>query len=279
MTTMTASRPPQVGIGGQLPHHRRRGLVVRCQQGDGRPHHQGQSDHRHQRPDPARPDVPDASGRRAHRSPTGLAVTTPSDATTTRATRPGRTSPRRSARARGLIGSGAQDPPHRPDRQGQHREAERPPTTANRGPSDRPSRASVPAMFWLVLSVAVPIRSVLRTVSVQYSIESVQASTNPASGRHHCGRGGPQQSVDVAAQQEIQKEHRGGEFEGDRQAQQHTAWPRRAARHAVGDHQRHQHHVDLAELEVRPDRLQPDDRRHHQARLPASSDAARRAPR
>ena len=36
-------------------------------------------------------------------------------------------------------------------------------------------------MFWFVFSVAVPIRSVLRTVSVQYSRESRQASANPAS--------------------------------------------------------------------------------------------------
>ena len=36
-------------------------------------------------------------------------------------------------------------------------------------------------MFWLVFSVAVPMRSVLRTVSVQYSSESRQANATPAS--------------------------------------------------------------------------------------------------
>ncbi len=34
-------------------------------------------------------------------------------------------------------------------------------------------------MFWLVFSVAVPIRSVLRTVSVQYSQESRHANAKP----------------------------------------------------------------------------------------------------
>ena len=35
-------------------------------------------------------------------------------------------------------------------------------------------------MFWLVFSVAVPMRSVLRTVSVQYSQESRHANAKPA---------------------------------------------------------------------------------------------------
>src|SRR6185436_18523925 len=87
-------------------------------------------------------------------------------------------------------------------------------------------RASAPAMFWLVFRVAVPIRSVLRTVSVQYSQESRQANTKPT-------------RVATTAD-----------------AEQDSARPRRLARHAVGDDERHQHDVDLAEIEVRPDRLE-----------------------
>src|SRR5689334_13278292 len=50
--------------------------------------------------------------------------------------------------------------------------------STNRGVADIPNRASVPEMFWLVFSVAVPMRSVLRTVLVQYSHESPQARPN-----------------------------------------------------------------------------------------------------
>ena len=46
--------------------------------------------------------------------------------------------------------------------------------------SDSPSLASAPAMFWLVFSAALPIRSVSRTVASQYCQESRQASTRPA---------------------------------------------------------------------------------------------------
>ena len=51
----------------------------------------------------------------------------------------------------------------------------------NRACSLRPSRASAPAMFWLVFKLAAPIRSVLWIVLVQYRQESCQARANPAS--------------------------------------------------------------------------------------------------
>ena len=121
-------------------------------------------------------------------------------------------------------------------------------------------------MFWLVLSVAVPIRSVSWTVSVQYWNESCQASATPTSVATDHRRRRHQQGPGVAAQQEVQQEDRGREFQRDGDAEQQPARPRRLARHAVGDHQRHQHDVDLTELEVRPDRLEVDDRRSHDRR-------------
>ena len=201
------------------------------------------------------------AGRPPRVRPAPSAAPTPSGATTTPVTPPGRTSRRRSAPA-------SADPRAAPRERRAPRRPDVSPSTAkqasvhstNRSPSPRPSRASVPAMFWLVFSVAVPIRSVLRTVSVQYSQESRHANTKPTSVATDRRRRGDDQRAGVAAQQEVQQEHRGGQLQRDRHAEQHAARPRRLARHAVGDHQRHQHDVDLAEVEVRPDRLQVDHR-------------------
>ena len=100
-------RPPHVGTTDQLAPQRRRGLVVFGHQRIGVQYHQrhaGGGD-RAQR-DTAVP-VGDHAGR-----PAPPAAPTPSGATTTPATPPGRTSPRRSARARGSVGP--QHPPRRP---------------------------------------------------------------------------------------------------------------------------------------------------------------------
>ena len=74
--------------------------------------------------------------------------------------------------------------------------------------------------------------------------------------RGHDGGQRGEDGAAVPAQQEVQQEHRRRELERDAQPQQQPARPRRATRHTLGDHQRHQHDIDLPEGEVGLDRLE-----------------------
>ncbi len=140
----------------------------------------------------------------------------------------------------------------------------------------RPSRARAPAMFWLVFSAALPMRSVWRTVVVQYSTESRQASANPSR------LAATKLPTAVSAARPSRRSRKysrntaGVSFSAIARPSSRPARPRGAARHAVGDHQRHQHDVDLAEGEVGGDRLQVDHGRRHDARRqPAAAQPGR----
>ena len=102
---------------------------------------------------------------------------------------------------------------------------------------------------------------------VLHRVPPGQRATDRGGGseRHHRR----QRRAQVPAQHEIEQEDGGRQLEGYRHTQQQSARPRGTARQTVGDHQRHQHDVDLSEGEVGPDRFQ----RRHRCR-----DNARRQP-
>ena len=239
--------PTSVGPAGQLTPQRCRRLPMFWQQGDRRPHHErdpGQADRGQQRccrdGDHGRSPAP----RRAHTQwcdhDTGE-TTRPNIATQIRAST-GWPGPQGRRAAHTVSASTTKQASVH---------------SANRSPSPSPSRASAPAMFWLVFSVAVPIRSVLRTVSVQYSRNRARPGRTRSAWRPPPT---PRRSATRTSRRSMKYKRNtaGVSFERDRQAEQHAARPSRLAGHAVGDDQRHQHHVDLAEVEVGPDRFQVD---------------------
>lgn len=116
------------------------------------------------------------------------------------------------------------------------------------------SRARAPARFWLVFRLAPPMRSVSLTVCVQYCQESLQAITKPTrvAARNDA-------TVVTAARRSRRNRKYSRKTAGvslsATATQQRAARPVGAPRHTVGDHQRHQHRIDLAEVEVGPDRF------------------------
>ena len=158
----------------------------------------------------------------------------------------------------GLVG--AQYPSHRPHRQPEHREAgQRPQHEPLALAETQPGQARLRCSGWCSASRCRCGRCCARFRS--------STARSPATPSAKPARVATTADVAVTSSARVSRRSRkyrrntaGVSLRAIATPQQHAARPRRPAGHAVGDDKRHQHDVDLAEVEVRPDGFQVDRR-------------------